>query len=133
MGQGNYDHPSYLTRQQVAIPPTLAAASGTSCHRVFNSNMRLRQAVCAVQVAGTIGTNVAAILYGNGTAIPGGTMSYGTAGNTIGALSTSGDMNYTLTAGNVLAIKNGADATATCNVTIEMYVDPAGSWTGVGN
>lgn len=133
MGQGNYDHPSYLTRQQLSGPSTLAAASGTSVHRVFNSAMRIRQAVCAVAVAGTIGTNVAAILYGNGTAIPNGTMAYGTAGNTIGALSTSGDMNYTLAAGNVLAIKNGADATATCNVTIEAYVDPAGSWTGVGN
>lgn len=133
MAQGNYDHPSYLTRQQLCIPPALAAASGTSCHRVFNSNMRLRQAVASVNVAGTIGTNVAAILFGNGTAIPNGTLSYGTAGNTVGALSTSGDMNYTLTAGQVLAIKNGADATATVNVTIEAYIDPAATWTGAGN
>lgn len=131
--QGQYDHPSYLARQQLCIPPTTAAASGTSAHRVFNSAMRLRQAVGAVAVAGTIGTNVAALIFGNGTVIPNGTIAYGTAGNTIGALSTSGDMNYTLAAGNVLAIKNGADATASVNVTIEAYLDPAATWTGSGN
>lgn len=133
MGQGNYDHPSYLARQQLCLGATTATASGTSGHRVFNSAMRLRQAVGAVAVAGTIGTNVQALIFGNGTVIPNGTISFGTAGNTIGALGTSGDMNYTLPVGQVLAIKNGADATATVNVTLEAYTDPAGSWTGVSN
>lgn len=132
MGQGNYDHPSYLTRQQIILGPTTAGAAGTSCHVGFNSQMRLRQAVACVAVAGTVGTNVAAILFGNGTNIISGTMAYGTAGNTIGALATSADMNYTLPAGQVLAVKNGADATATTRVTIEANLDPAATWTGNG-
>lgn len=133
MAQGQYDHPSYITRQQLCLGATTATASGTSGHRIFNSAMRFRQAVGAVAVAGTIGTNVAALIFCNGTVVPNGTIAYGTGGNTIGALATSGDMNVTLAAGNVLAIKNGADATATVNVTIEAYLDPAASWTGVQN
>ncbi len=132
MGQGNYDHPSYITRQQIVLGPTTATASGTSCHIAFNSQMRIRQAVSCVAVAGTIGTNVGAILFGNGTNIVSGTIAHGTAGNTIGALATSADMNYTLPAGQVLSVKNFADATGTVRVTLEAYLDPAASWTGNG-
>lgn len=132
MAQGQYDHPSYLTRQQHYLLAE-AGASGTGCHRAFNSAMRLRQAQAVTSIAGTIGTNVAAILFGNGTAIPGGTMSFGTGGNNTSTIVTSTDLNYTLGSGLVLSVKNGLDATAEVGITIEMYVDPAASWTGSGN
>lgn len=133
MAQGNYDHPSYLTRQQIVIGPSTAGASGTSCHIAFNSQMRIRQIYQTVAVAGTIGTNVGMIVFGNGTAVPSGTQAFGTAGNTIGAVVASSDLNYTLPAGQVLAFKNLTDATATQRYTVEAYLDPASTWTGVNN
>lgn len=132
MGQGPYDHPSYLTRQQIVLGPVTAGAAGTSGHIAFNSAMRIRGVTATVAVAGTVGTNVQAILFGNGTNILSGTIAYGTAGNTIGAVASSGDLNYTLPAGQVLSIKNGADATATVRVVLEAYLDQAATWTGNG-
>ncbi len=132
MGQGPYDHPSYLTRQQIVLGPTTAGAAGTSGHIAFNSPMRIRQVTACVAVAGTIGTNVAALIMANGTNIVSGTIAFGTAGNTIAALGTSADLNYTLPVGQVLSVKNGADATATTRVVVEAYLDQAGSWTGNG-
>lgn len=147
MAQGNYDHPSYLTRQQIPLNNVIATASGTSAQRAFLSGMRLRNAVAAVVTAGTIGTNVQAIIQANGTGILQygtaittstgvvalGTISLGTAGNTIGALSTSGDMNAYVPPNSVVTVKNGLDATAVTAVTLEAYLDPSASWTGVGN
>lgn len=147
MGQGNYDHPSYLTRQQISLAAVTAGASGTSAGRVFNSNMRLRAATAVVLTAGTIGTNVSAIIQANGTGILQfgtaittstgvvalGTCVYGTAGNTAFVTSTAADMNALLPAGTIVTIKNGADATAVTAVTLEAYLDPSATWTGVGN
>lgn len=148
MGQGNYDHPSYLTRQQIALSNVAATASGTSAQRAFLSGMRLRNAVGAVVTAGTIGTNVGSIIQANGTGIlvygstavttstgvvALGTISYGTAGNTIGAIASSGDMNAFVPANSVVTIKNGLDATAVTAVTLEAYLDPSTTWTGVNN
>lgn len=147
MGQGNYDHPSYLTRQQIPLTNVSAGAAGTSAARTFNSAMRLRQAVAVTVTAGTIGTNVQAIIQATGTGILQfgtavttstgvvalGTCAYGTAGNTALVTSTSGDMNALLPAGSIVTVKNGADATAVCAVTLEAYLDPAATWTGVNN
>lgn len=149
MAQGNYDHPSYLTRQNLDLSPTTAGASGTSAQRVSGvSNMRLRNAVGMVVAAGTIGTNVLSVIQANGTGIliytsTGITTNtgvialqtcvYGTAGNTANVTSTSGDMNAMLPAGSIITVKNGADATGTTQVTLEAYLDPSATWTGTGN
>ncbi len=146
MAQGNYDHPSYLTRQNLGLAPVTAGASGTSAQRVSGvSNMRIRNAVGAVVTAGTIGTNVLSIIQANGTGIQVitstavttstgvvalGTISYGTAGNTVSVTGTSGDMNALVPAGSILTVKNGADATAVTQVTLETYLDPSATWTG---
>lgn len=145
MAQGNYDHPSYLTRQHAEFGPTTAAASGTSCHAAYPSAFRLRAAVGAVVTAGTIGTNVGAIIQATGTGIlvysstavttstgvtALGTMSFGTAGNTIGTIATIADMNATVPANSVISVKNGLDATAVTNIAIEYYIDPSATWTG---
>lgn len=149
MAQGDYTHPSYLTRQQLALQNVTAGAAGTSAPRVFVSNVRVRNAVAVTAIAGTIGTNVSAIIQATGTGIiqyPNaggtnvlttstglvaiGTCAYGTAGNTAFVTSTSGDMNAYLPAGSVITVKNGADATAVTQVTLETYLDPSATWTG---
>ncbi len=147
MGQDNYNHPSYLTRQQIPMTNVTAGASGTSAGRAFLSQMRLRNASVVVVTAGTIGTNVAAIIQANGTGILQitstavttstgvtalGTAGFGTAGNTQYVQLNTGDMNAILPAGTIVTIKNGADATAVCAVTLEAYLDPSATWTGNG-
>lgn len=147
MGQGPLDHPNYLTRQQIRLPNVTAGASGTSVGSVFNSQMRLRNATAVTVTAGTVGTSVAAIIQANGTGILQitstavttstgvvalGTCVYGTAGNTQYITSTSGDMNTVLPAGTIITVKNGADATAVCGVTLEVNLDPQATWTGNG-
>lgn len=145
MGQGDYTHPSYLARQHAEFGPTIAGANGTSGHAAYPSNIRLRQIIAAISVAGTVGTNVAAILQAVGTGIMQytstgvttstgtvalGTISYGTAGNTIGVIGTLADINTMIPAGSVISAKNGADATAVTNIVAEYYLDPGASWTG---
>lgn len=145
MGQGDYTHPSYLARQHAEFGPITAGANGTSCHASYPSNIRLRQVIGALAVAGTIGTNVAAIPLVVGTGIVQytstgvttstgtvvlGTISYGTAGNTSGITANITDVNTMVPVGSVISIKNGVDATAVTNVVIEYYIDPAATWTG---
>lgn len=147
MGQDNYNHPSYLTRQQIAMANTIATASGTSAHRAFLSNMRLRAWNATIVTAGTIGTNVAAILQAVGTNIlqitstavttSTGTVNLGTAafstnGTGIGFGASVADQNCILPAGTVVSVKNGLDATAVTAVTLEAYLDPSATWTGNG-
>lgn len=146
---GNYDHPSYLTRQTIDLVST-AGANSTSGGRAFLSDMRLRKVAVNVRTAGTTtgagnSMNLMVIgtyLTGYGTTTP-FTLTTNTGTNTITTLvlgtnlantvSTSTDMNLTLLAGAVLAIKNGADATGVAAVTVEAYVNPGSTWTGPNN
>lgn len=136
MAQGQYDHPSYLTRQQIYLGRTTAGAAGTSVFFASPSAIRIRAFNANIFTAGTVvGTGVGAAgvavaLY-NGTAIVGGTISLST--NAKGVTGTSGDLNYTLPAGGTLSVVNGTDATFVADVRMEAYIDPAGSWTGSGN
>lgn len=145
MGQGNYDHPSYLARQHAEFGPTTVGASGTSCHIAYPSNFRFRQILSTIITAGTIGTNVLVIPQVVGTGIVQytstgvttstgtvvlGTVSFGTAGNTVGVTASIADINTMIPAGSVVSIKNGADATAVTNTVLEYYIDPAATWTG---
>jgi len=146
--QGNYDHPSYLTRQAISLGVTTAGNAGTSQGKAFISDMRIRKAIATVRTAGTssgggnavnivcIGTYVTGYASGLiGTAL---TTSSGT--NTIGTIAlgssaaytttTSTDMDAKIQAGAVLVLKNGTDATGVCDVTAEMYLDPGATWTG---
>ncbi len=148
MGQGNYDHPSYLTRQAIDMDVTTAGANGTSASLSFISDMRLRKASATVRVAGTSsGVGNAAIFLCVGTVITGfatgligtalttntGTTTIGTLALGSGAaytVATSSDFDCRITAGSILAIKNGTDATGTCKVMLEAYLDPSATWTG---
>lgn len=129
MGAGAYDHPSYLTRQQVALGRTLAGASVVSIQKSFLSAMRIRNVSATVVTAGTVAsTNASAILKSGTTAL--GTFALST--NAVGATSTLGDLNVTIPAGTVLSVTNGTDATIISDLVAEMYIDPAGSWSGQG-
>lgn len=146
--QGNYDHPSYLTRQQIGLGITTAGNAGTSGGKAFISDMRVRKAIAVVRTAGTssgagnavnilcIGTMVTGYASGLiGTAL---TTSSGT--NTIGSITlgsstaysitTSSDFDTKIVAGSVVVAKNGTDATGVADVTLEMYLDPGATWTG---
>lgn len=131
MGAGDYGHPSYLTRQMVALGKSVAGANGTSCYKAFpTANMRVRNVAAVVTVAGTSATT------GNKGIVLNGTTSIGECVNgtsAIGSISTSGDLNATITAGTAISIKNGTDATGVAEYVAEMYIDPASSWTGSNN
>lgn len=162
---GRYDHPSYLTRQVLTFGKTTAGANtvqygGTAgAGIVFPFDVRIRNMVGSVQVAGTSASPGAAlIVYCAGTTyqFPGTQIvnNYGTASalstatatntttTTLGYIPTgtatpgsvlqSGDMNFRLPAGQPLILKNGTDATGSLgSVALEYYIDPgSGVWTG---
>lgn len=135
MGQGPYDHPSYLARQQIILGRTTAGAAGTSVRYTFPSAVRLRTVTCGVVTAGTVvgtgvGAGAAGITLQNGTTIVGGTLNLST--NAAGVFATTGDLNYTIPAGGTFAVINGTDATFVGIVGLEVHLDPGASWTGNG-
>lgn len=150
MAQGNYDHPSYLTRQSIGLGINTAGANGTSGGRSFISDIRLRKASVTVRTAGTSATSgnsaillcVGTIVTGFGTGA-GFTLTTATGTNTIGtvalgstaalSVTTSSDFNTRVVAGSVLALKNGTDATGVYDYTLEAYLDPEATWTGPNN
>lgn len=131
MGSGNYDHPSYLTRQMVTLGKSVAGANGTSCYKAFpTANMRIRNVAAVVVTAGTSsGSGHQAIILNGTTSI--GSIALGT--SAIGSVSTSGDLNTTINAGTAISVKNGTDATGVYDIVAEMYIDPASGWTGTNN
>lgn len=144
--QGNYDHPTYLTRQMVVMDVSSAGANGTSASMSFPLNMRLRSFASAVRVAGTsatsgtqqqliyIGTSVQGftlspvVLTTNTTTATLGFVNQGT--GAAGTVVLSTDVDALLVAGGLLAVKNGTDATGTAKNVLEIYVDPSATWTG---
>lgn len=147
MAEGNYDHPSYVTRQILEVVSS-AGAANISGYKGFISDLRLRKVAAVVRVAGTSsGTGNSANLIYVGTSYTGygtlggtNTLTTNTTTNTLctfalgssaaGAYSTSTDVNARLIAGGYLAIKNGTDATGTASLTLEINLDPGASWTG---
>jgi hypothetical protein len=124
MAQGNYDHPSYLTRQMVQLGRTTAGATGTSAYFGAVSNFVVRKVALTVQIAGTAATT---------STVLSGTTSIGTIAITSAAVAgtvfTSADLNTLVTAGNALSIKNGADATHVVQAVAEAYLDVQATWT----
>lgn len=135
MSQGNYDHPSYIVRQNLPLGKTSAGAAGTSILYSPQSAMRLRSMTASVFTAGTVvGTGVGAagvaVNVFVGSAITGGTVSLST--NAKGVFGTTGDLNYAVPAGGTIGIVNGTDATFVATVQLEYHNDPVGTWLGNG-
>lgn len=129
MGQGNYDHPSYLTRQQLQFGRTVAGAGGTSIRTTFPSAMRIRSVTCGVVTAGTVaGAAAGIVIQQDGTAK--GTIGLST--NIAGVFGTATGLNFTVPAGGTFAIVNGTDATFVGIVSAEAHLDPSTTWTGEG-
>lgn len=122
--QGAYDHPSYLTRQQIALPATTAAANGTSL--LFAppvSAMRLHAVSLRALTTASLSSTY---LFQAGTASI-GQIIISTAA--IGAILVSTDLNYTLPQGTAFAIKNSADTVSTFAPVLEASLDPASVFT----
>jgi hypothetical protein len=130
MAQGNYDHPSYITRVMDVLGPTTAGANGTSFLLGYPTGMRIRRVSAAVKTAGTSATTgnviMPMILTGTVTTTL-GTMTIGTStANTIVQLA---DVNATLPVGSLLFFKNGTDASGVSNLVMETHLDPLlGTW-----
>lgn len=122
---GNYDNPSFLVRQQLILGRTTAGSAGTGCQFSFPvSNMRVRAIALTIITAGTSTdtmtvqagtTSIGAIVIGTGAAM---------------TVTTSSDINGTVTNGTALNLKNGTDATRVVSAVAEVHLDPAASWTG---
>ena len=131
MAQGNYDHPSYLTRQQIPIGLSGTTANGTFCQTVFPSNARIRNVVGVVTVAGTTSGAAAGYTIRTGTTSVGAIV---LSTNGINFVGSSGDINATLANGGTLAnvfnLLGGADTTVRAMFSLELYLDPSATWTG---
>jgi hypothetical protein len=142
--QGNYDHPSYLTRQMTDLDVSTAGSTTVSAACSFVSNVRIRKAVDVVRVAGTTAGTIRRLIY-VGTSVTGyntpnvalttttttatlGSITLSTA--TASSVTTYADMNTLLVAGGYLAVQNGTDATGTGKTMLELYLDPSATWTG---
>jgi len=136
MGAGNYDHPSYITRQNLFLGRTTAGAGGTSILYTPITAMRIRTLTAGVITAGTVvGTGVGAAgpcvsVQVNGSLVAGGTVALST--NAKGVFGTTADLNYACPAGGTLSIVNGTDATLVATVQLEYHNDPVGTWLGNG-
>ena len=124
MANGPYDHPSYLTRQQICIGKTTAGNGTVSLQFSPLSTLRIRNVSAAVVTAGTSAGHILTIKNGT-TSVGAITLSTSAAG----VVGTSGDINVTLAAGSNLSITNGTDATGIAQVTLEAFLDPSASWT----
>lgn len=146
MAQGNYDHPSYLTRQSIGLAITVAGSAGTTGGRAFISDMRFRKFIGVAKVAGTATTHAISIcvvgtcVTGFATGLIGTALTTSTGTTTIGSIlmgttaayatQTSTDMNFRLQAGSTIFLKNGTDVVGTADITGEAYLDPSATWTG---
>lgn len=142
MSQGPIDHPSYITRQQIALGNTTVGATKTN--QVFTSpasNIRVRACSALVNIAGTAAATVALFAIGTGTTFTATSSATFTTTSTIGTatLTTSAagsvvaintDANLTINSGGRLVTITGTDATVQSSIYIEAYVDPLSSWTG---
>lgn len=111
-----YDHSAYLMRSVMYLGATAASASGTNAQYIAPTDMRLRRANGVVITAGTTATNTLTARIGT-TSI--GLLTF--ADSAAGFEATTGDMDVTLTQGNVFNLLKGTDATGVVAVTLEWH------------
>lgn len=142
MPAGQYDHPSYLTRQRLSLGNFTAGAAALGRPVGLPWAIRAHIPSLAVQTAGTTAVNAMnLIVVGTYTLTTSGTSTTTTGTNTLQSvtISTSAansvvngtDCNVTIAANSVVYLKNGTDATAVYEGYLEYTVDPRATWTGV--
>lgn len=130
MASGSYEHPSFLTRQNLCLGRTIAGA-GAAMNWSPQSAIVIHRFTASVVTAGTVvGTGVGAagacVSLRNGTAIVAGTVALST--NAAGVFGTTTDLNYTVPVGGTLSVVNGTDATLVAYCNIEYNLDPSATW-----
>ena len=130
MPQGNYDHPSYLTRAFFGPLTTVAGANGTSLSFVAPQDIQIRGLSATVVTAGTsAGAGNSVFILSGTTSVTNSSVSLGT--NTAGSagVATTVDLNTKVSKGGLISLKNGTDATGVARVTIEYNIAPdTGVW-----
>ncbi len=129
MSQGPLDHPAYLARQSVMLGTTTAGANGTTTFgNALPWDVNVHNLVGVVKTAGTSATTGNQLILLAGTATV-GAVALGT--QTAGSTNTSGDLKTKVTAGTVLYVKNGTDATGVGWLNVEYNIAPdTGTWVG---
>lgn len=110
-----YDHPNYLINFLVSLGATAATASGTNCEFCSPIDFKLRNVKARAKVAGTSATNTLTVRK-NTTSI--GLLTL--ADSAAGFIATSGDLNTSFNATDVLNLLKGTDATGTATVVAEL-------------
>lgn len=142
MAQAQYDSPSFLTRQRLALGNFTAGSGGLGRPLGLPWAIRAHIPGCVVMTAGTTSVNaMQLIVIGTYTTTTSGTNTTTTGTNTLqsvtvgtaaaNALTTGSDCSVTINAGSVVYLKNNTDATAVYEGFLEFTLDPSASWTGV--
>lgn len=143
MAQGEYNHPSYLTRQRLSLGNFTAGSGAIGQPHGLPWAIRAHVPGLAVQTAGTTAVNaMQLIVVGTYTLTTGGTSTTTTGTNTLqsitigtgaaNSVTTGSDANVTINAGSVVYLKNNTDATAVYAGWLEFTLDPTiGTWAGV--
>jgi|SRR6185312_5191112 len=138
MARGNPTHPSYLTRQRIALGVSTAGNATVSGGTPVLWDIQVRTAMASARVAGTATGHQAQLLcvgtFINGTTTTTGTGTIGTVSlgtSAAYAVATSSDFQTKVLQGSTLLMKNGTDATGTYDLAAEVYISPdTGAWTG---
>jgi len=129
LAQGNYDHPSYITRQMNDCI-TVAGASGTTVLAAYPMDVNIRRLSAAVLTAGTsagAGNAIYPMILNGTTTSTLGTFTLGTL--TANSVVQLPDVNTLLPTGSILFFKNGTDATGKAALGIELHGNPlTGTW-----
>lgn len=126
---GNYTHPTFLTRQLLVVLTT-AGANGTSGALTLPWDINVHQMRATVVTAGTSATTGHQVQLLSGTSsVTGSTIALNTM--TAGQNGTTGDLATKITAGTLISLKNGTDATGVARVAIEYNLAPdTATWLG---
>ena len=129
MPSGKYDHPTFLTRQAFVMLTT-AGANGTSATMTLPWDINVHQMRATVVTAGTSATTGHQVFLLSGTtSVTNSSIALNTL--TAGQGGTTGDLATKITAGTLISLKNGTDATGVARVVLEWNQSPdTATWLG---
>lgn len=129
MAQGNYDHPTYITRQMVLLGNIVATSLGTFAKGAYPMDIMFRGFELLVVGAGPAAAAMTAYMLNGTTTTSLATVSIGTA--TALTPLRSNDPNTLVPQGAAVFYKCGTDSTGTYAVTQMHHGSPStGTWSG---